>query len=744
MAIKFKINLMEIVFAALAFLISGYVGMHYVDIASNTPSAVFYPPTKLGFPWTSTRYFYMSGFFGGFIYGIFRCICPKWLSLGAAIFLALSPMQLYILKSAAFRDYTRAPYIMAAIFGIFLAARKRGSWFTVLAAAGITGLACGLGQRHREELVFFLLPAAITLIFFTRWSKNWATLAIKTASLAILFSAFYVTCPDPIFQHTSNQSGAYLSSVWNKEMGLSTTPYDIGYLFLDEHSDSMTELMNRAAPGSIFTSFLQFFPADFLARIYGAAHRVIDLPFVFHLPPQGFETSTWWAAVYKLRSTLQGAVASFSFPVFMFSLAVLFAAEAGVALACVVLLFFMSGIFTVQFLGKHYFYSEFLAFFALCGAISLIVRQNDHLAFLQSKRFLCSVLLVVGGELALKGLLVPVRKIQQASLSHRFQQYLSAETENNPLQDGVERGDKVFIPRPAEESGTVGAQDKPEFLSAEFGGEKCSADIIWPVLRYRDRKYWASQDGGRLDWSRTLKVPTRTEKSKSVKLFFYAFKGFLGLEVPQAERNCLQSFKRIKPDALPDLLLTAIVPTGGDFGQLFASLMFGQSSYTLQPRPISAAKAVKAEISPAELEFRANIVKVADGELRVQGYAAPPVDPNVFPTDDRSRSRLNGVWHPDVSISQIDTDLFYTKPISLTRGVQVEVDGELAVGGITLGLTRGGVSEGEVTITTPGRFKAIFPIFSSGEYRLGAANNLSWYTSLENRTEIHSIRVVSH
>ena len=356
--------------------------------------------------------------------------------------------------------------------------------------------------------------------------------------------------------------------------------------------------------------------------------------------------------------------------------------------------------------------------------------------------------IVIGFGVTLSLATLILREHQSTKLRSVFTGYLNAETSLGIVSPPLKKNGILFFPRPSFPKIKGSTIEPLEFLSFEFGGEKCKSPVVWPVLRYHSKDFYNGEDVGRIDWSRTLAVPTRTDQSVTVKLFYVAFKGFTGIEIPAEYEECMLGYRRIEGAGRPKLLLTAVVPSAGDYGELFQRLAFGNEFHSSIPRmehsvnlSNQSRKIDTMNLTKGDMAFISPIVHFNHSNIDVKGYALAPMDPNVNPMLDRSRSLGAKAWHEDISVSEIDTDLFYTRPLRLTSGSAVIVHGTLAAGGITIGLTKASRSAGEVTITTPGRFSIRLPINASGEYIVGISNHMSWYTSLENRSKIEHLAI---
>ncbi len=97
--------------------------------------------------------------------------------------------------------------------------------------------------------------------------------------------------------------------------GVTSTSYDLGYLFLDPHIAANIELVensarkvkkssNESIGTAFFKTYLSTFPADFIIRILSIGNKLISFPFTYQLPPQGLD-NYFLKSIYSCRVMLQ-------------------------------------------------------------------------------------------------------------------------------------------------------------------------------------------------------------------------------------------------------------------------------------------------------------------------------------------------------------------------------------------------------------------------------------------------------
>jgi hypothetical protein len=149
-------------------------------------------------------------------------------------------------------------------------------------------------------------------------------------------------------------------------------------------------------------------------------------------------------------------------------------------------------------------------------------------------------------------------------------------------------------------------------------------------------------------------------------------------------------------------------------------------------------KILHANISPlshSDVDFKADIVKLDANKWSIRGYAAYPCADGKCQNEKRLAPKVSAVDY----IIEVDTDLVRTKKIKQLKGNYFIAQGKLYAGGVTFGLIKDGMTAGTITITKHGPFTVIIEVPEDGLYWVGIANELDWFTSLENRFEMNRI-----
>jgi hypothetical protein len=698
------------------FLFGCATGKYYVSATLNK-SPLFYTPTVEGLstPWDCAR---LLGTVAALTYVLLRTASSRVIAAALSILVLLSPVQLYILRAAPDRDYFRAPWILAIILGSIYMARH-GNRFKRIAWGAVTlGYLLGLGTWTRKEIVLFAIPTLLVLLFFTPLTSKtkWQE---RLLSLTFLLYFFLASSPRPIFDFNAQQASAgYMSSLDNS-LGLSRPPYDMGYLHLDEYIDANNAFVTHSLQNPTGTkSFNQIYattlPADFIARIGASIIRSLTLPFRYQLTPIGIE-QPWLDSLYSLRARFVHFLEPLAVPMAFVAFFTLLSTHLRFGVLYLGWLFFLGVLFTTQFWQRHHFYGELFSWWTLAWLLQVVVSLKKW----KPKSTPLALSGLVTGFLVLisVGSLKFLRPLQEKNILRLVTEYENAEslpTDMKALKTEEELASKN---RKVIYGAYLGSP--PQFRIAELGGKDCPFSTLWPTIRYLpiETSYLY-----RLDWSRTIRVDLNSE-TKSSKLYFPTWQGFLGIELPSYQSRCLLSLKTLRHPERVSVPLTIVFPFGSS--PLFQQMTdLGSETIQWGTRPLQSH-------SVPHPDSHSNHTL-----LKFKNFADSPTDTHMLIHRDRSKSRLGALWSADINPSQFDTDIWIPQPSVQKKGNLLVVQGYLEAGGITLGLLHSGERAGTVSVVSKGRFTALFEAQEDGEYQLGISSNLSGYNVPELRFNI--------
>lgn len=689
------------------------------------------------------------------LYGIFRVGMGRILSVFLTLMVATSPLQLHILTIAPGQDFSRAIFVFSLIFLIVQLALNGTGIVKVLLISALFGLFYGWGVRVRFDIIlFFGLFVLVTLCFLPGSIRS----TLKLGALAIPAAVFFfgLVSARPTLRLDSRLMYVGMTTVQNKQVRISHPSYDIGYLYLDEYLADVVKMQFKRDPNetrstAVYEQLLSNYPADWGAQFFGAAHRILEAPFSYELPPSGI--SNWLIlALFSVRSWIVHLLSGSGIFIFAATLFVLACQSIRLSLLYLIVCAFVGALLANVFLGKHYFYSEFISWWSLGFLLhkaSLafrtafgrwqLLRQARWLP--TGRQLLPGLILISAVTLSVPLCMVAIRHYQNHHLTYLFQTYLKAPKSPPQSRAASLEGGIVSVARPPKDTVREHSIEGAEFLVAEFGGSRCGYSTLWPTLRYRAQPETRS----RLDWSRVIRVSVPPGGSGRVQYFFPAFENFVGIELPEEQAECLMGISRIlNPSELP-VFVTGEVPPAepGLFARLDTwerSRIRSSSGRSVSRKEIHEWGKREVSLSPSDVRFQAPMVTTEGPTWVIRGIAVPPEYPLSFPIYGRkTQSRLASIWVPAAEVARVDSDLLIAKTRQVKKGSQLLIQGSLAIGGLTLGLTKNGRPAGIVEITVPGEFTAVLEVESDGAYEFGIANNLSYYEPIENRATVSKI-----
>jgi len=121
-----------------------------------------------GVSWSALTPLYalMYGVSAALLYGIFRLGAARAIAAALTLLLVFSPIQLDNL--VRLRDYSKAPFILAAILLLGYMLRHRLTPRRLAAIALLFGVVTGIGSGFRMDVVMCLPAFVVVLLFFTR------------------------------------------------------------------------------------------------------------------------------------------------------------------------------------------------------------------------------------------------------------------------------------------------------------------------------------------------------------------------------------------------------------------------------------------------------------------------------------------------------------------------------------------------------------------------------------------------
>ena len=324
-------------------------------------------------------------------YAIFRAGMGRVAAALATIPLIMSAVHLWHLPH--FRDYAKAPFILALLAIIAWLPKAGSDLRRLVAAAVVFGVVLGLGFGFRNDLLIAVVPWALVVVCGIP-GPIWAHLRLKGLALGVSALAFSITAA-PILSAYSRGSNSghvmllgFMITPFDTNLGVERSVYDWGNHYADglanrlitrygERAHGVTPVYLSAdydrAAGEYVALIAKQFPADMAVRAYASVLKVVDaLPFhaggFAEAVPPGI-TAPRLTEIYAAQRTVLGRLRGTG--VVFIALALLIISRQGVrpALLVLVCLLYFAGYPAIQFAGRHLFHLEFIAW----GAVALVL-----------------------------------------------------------------------------------------------------------------------------------------------------------------------------------------------------------------------------------------------------------------------------------------------------------------------------------------------------------------------------------
>ena len=491
----------------------------------------------------------MFGFSILSIYGIFRLGMGRRVSLGGAFLLAISTLHLTNLPHL--RDYSKAPFTLAAILILGWIVKAKPSRRAVVLLSAAYGLVLGVGYGFRTDLLIEIPPILIVLFLFLDggFTKHIVT---KIAGVVAFSAVFFVTAW-PILSFVYDKGGAQwhvilLGFAPGSNELLEPTPYELVGASQDLYVDKTVRgYGSRVHPawrdviygtheydvssGSYLKEIVTRFPADLMIRALASTTQLTDLATGWPMAPMD-GLARW---MYRLRYVLL-RVLRHTGPIFVLLAAAAIAAyDLRLGLYVTFFLLYFGGYPAIQFGTRHLFHFEFIgvwaAAFVIAGAITRPPGWSARRAAVWAG---VSALVVV----------VPLAGL-------RLYQTRQAKTLFGSYVEGPRTAIRLGEPDRAALVHIAGPTDfrDVKFLELDLHPASCGPHV---AIRYQP----TPPDN---DYSDTLDIPS-SNSSEPTRIFAPIYSStFQGIELPGARRGCVAAAYWVDPDHRP-LLLTFVMP----------------------------------------------------------------------------------------------------------------------------------------------------------------------------------------
>lgn len=345
-----------------------------------------------GIHWDAILPFY-GVLFGASIalaYLLFRLLMNRALSILCALGLMTSPGLLTILPYL--RDFNKAPFIYAVLFGIAYVVKHSLSWWRLWLVAALIGVTIGIGISFRVDVLILTPIAVLALLFFT--PGNFLRQIPKRLAAAVLLVVALYGSAYPIFSRLGEEpaNGFHVLNMgfatpYLANLGLGQAPYEVGYIGnSDWYTHTTITAYAMATHGEqdevkfasprydtlsrdYFIDVNLRFPADFVTRWLYAVKYILDYS---AFTPDTFEVRatplTMINNLVELRWRLFGWLSGHGLWLALIGIALLSTHSVRYGLMASILLLYTAGYGSLQFHLRHVFHLE-IFFWCLLGWI---------------------------------------------------------------------------------------------------------------------------------------------------------------------------------------------------------------------------------------------------------------------------------------------------------------------------------------------------------------------------------------
>ena len=495
-------------------------------------------------------------------YLLCRLIAGPIASVACAAAMCLSPIQLSNLLNL--RDYAKAPFTIALLLILVALAVRPWRTRTIVGLSLCYGLVMGAGYGFRTDLLVDIPPFLITVLVFLPGGVLRHPGA-KAAAVAA-FAGGFAAAGWPIITAVASGGGCQwhflllgFSSPFNEALGVAGGSYGWGDLYKDEYVwATIASYAGRLRPDLGYIEYcsheydvaswdylrriLTIFPADMLTRAYASAMHVLDLPFQRLAPirPAGLVMAGAFVMVASWTSIRLALFTAFA-------------------------ILYFGGHPAIQFLPRHYFPFELIAWVMLAFlaeqftrlAIDLVRSDELEPAVWKNRLRLglgCALLLTAIFLAPLNAL----RWYQHARVSRLLNEYAAAPAAEIALKavaPGVVRIPAAHEGRPLSESEAVAALGRAtaRLIEVDVAARDCRTGTT-VTFRY-DSTYPAT------DFSHAVALQDYRDSGQSTRLFEPVYQGFRGIEVSDPSPACALRVRDVELlDRLPLLLPAQLAP----------------------------------------------------------------------------------------------------------------------------------------------------------------------------------------
>jgi hypothetical protein len=475
------------------------------------------------------------------------------------------------------RDYAKGPFLLAImlLLGVLVSrpARRRGT----IGLAGLAGAVAGTGIGFRTDVGIAMLPALIAIAALVPPSVPVRVRMVATA----VFLASFLAVAFPVLRGLSgggnNGHVALLGLTKDFDGPLRTEPsvYEFGGRYVDSlaftiinsfaiRTQGRTHAVDAASADyeRVATSYLRriaaAFPADVVTRT-AAAIRTIPKYFLDSslYPPVQVGSPFLRETVYPFRARVLWRLGQTALFASAAATLVIAAVNPRAAWLVVLVMLGFAGASAIQFNERHFYYLQFLPWFAFGVLVQVAVHSRHPDAFVtrdqvQRAVIFAAIVAVSGG-----GIIWLSRAYQQHQAALLFARYEAAPRTPLPVTMVPAGAGRTLV------AASEWLQPMPpgvraietRFIAVRFRDDRCGPAALPVTIRYDGRRHDA-------DLSESITVRLRAGAPRPTTLFVAAYDWadeyirFRGIEVADDRSACVGGLSRVDGLEPTPLLLT--------------------------------------------------------------------------------------------------------------------------------------------------------------------------------------------
>ncbi len=456
---------------------------------------------------------------------------------------------------------------------------------------------------------------------------------------------------------------------------------------------------------------LRTFPGDTLTRAWAAVRGAMELPFLAaNMAPPAWAPSGLDGGFRARAGALSWAAVVPPLVAAVAVLVILGGVSARLGVLAVLMTALLAGMTSVQFQDRHMFQLEILPLWVYGVAAAALWGARRRGAALRVPAVWRRA--AVAAALLAAVVVVPVaaaRRYQQGAAASLFSSYEYAEAEPVTIVAGPSADpSRVMLATTWQSAAHARRFVDSDVLVLDFGGERCDADAVSVTYRYHAVPPYS-------DLTRQAVVPVPASGDAPTRVFFPVYSlgermgvdalSFTGVELLPAQAPCLLGVRRFtRPESFP-LLMEAVLVPGWRQVPLRESLQNLEAPDTARPAGIYG---IPEGLAPLRSELP-----------NLQPVAAPPAYRSQLVSGAVGRLQFSGT--PETPAAY----LVNWAPEWHAAGSRLFVEGEVAEGGLTVGLQRDDRWVHQLNIDRSGPFRATVRVDADGPYAVILANHLT-------------------